>query len=118
MATPTDGAAAARRDPQAVFDTLFFTPAGRSHPYPHYDALRATAPVFRSTLGVWVLTRYDDCWATLRDPRFGKDYARQIEQRFGPDWRQHLSLTSGEHSMLNVDGPEHTNSPQRICRAS
>jgi len=117
MATPTDGAAAARRDPQAAFDTLFFTPAGRSHPYPLYDALRATAPVFRSALGVWVLTRYDDCWATLRDPRFGKDYARQIEQRFGPDWRQHLSLTSGEHSMLNVDGPEHTRLRKLVSRA-
>jgi hypothetical protein len=44
-----------------------------------------------------VVSRYDDCWAALRDPRLGKQYPQQIEQRFGPDWRRHPSLTAGEH---------------------
>jgi cytochrome P450 len=44
----------------------------------------------------------------MRDPRLGKDYAPQTEQRFGADWRKHPSLTAGEHSMLNTTGPEHT----------
>jgi cytochrome P450 len=44
----------------------------------------------------------------LRDPRLGKDYAYQVEQRFGPDWRRHPALTAGEHSMVNTSGPEHT----------
>ncbi|MGH7894494.1 MAG: cytochrome P450, partial [Candidatus Binatia bacterium] len=65
-------------------------------------------PVHRTGFGIWLLSRYDDCWAAMRDPRLGKDYARQIEQRFGADWRQHPSLAAGEHSMLNVTGPEHT----------
>jgi cytochrome P450 len=55
-----------------------------------------------------MLSRFDDCRAALRDPRFGKDYPRQTEARFGPKWREHPSLARGEHSMLNVDGPEHT----------
>ena len=62
---------------------LFFTPEGRADPYPLYHELRAASPVHRTAQGMWLLTRYDDCWAVLRDPRLGKDYARQIEQRFG-----------------------------------
>jgi cytochrome P450 len=93
---------------EAVFTKLFLTPEGRANPYPLYHQLRQAAPVHRAKLGMWVLSRYDDCWAAMRDPRLGKDYAPQIEQRFGPDWRKHRSLTAGEHSMLNTSGPEHT----------
>ncbi|HEV7733485.1 MAG TPA: cytochrome P450 [Candidatus Binatia bacterium] len=92
----------------AVFTQLFFTTEGRSNPYPLYHQLREAQPVHRSALGMWVLSRYDDCWAAARDPRLGKDYARQVAQRFGPDWREHPSLTAGEHSILNTTGPEHS----------
>ena len=97
-----------RDDAEAVFTKLFLTAEGRADPYPLYHQLRQTAPVHRAKLGMWLLSRYDDCWAAMRDPRLGKDYAPQIEQRFGPDWRKHPSLTAGEHSMLNTSGPEHT----------
>ena len=93
---------------EAIFTRLFLTPEGRANPYPLYHQLREAAPVHRSAQGMWLLSRYDDCWAALRDPRLGKDYARQIEQRFGADWRRHPSLTAGEHSMVNTTGPEHT----------
>jgi len=93
---------------EAVVQELFTTPEGRSDPYPRYHRLRELAPIHRSDLGMWVLTRYDDCWAAMRDPRFGKDYARQAEDRAGPNWRQHFALTAGEHSMVNVHGPDHT----------
>jgi len=99
---------AAVSDAEATFTKLFLTPAGRTDPYPLYHQLRQAEPVYRTKLGMWVLSRYDDCWAALRDPRLGKEYARQIEQRFGADWRRHPALTSGEHSMLNTTGPEHT----------
>ena len=95
-------------DAEAVFTKLFLTAEGRADPYPLYHQLRQTAPVHRTKLGMWLLSRYDDCWAAMRDPRLGKDYAPQTEQRFGPDWRTHRSLTAGEHSMLNTSGPEHT----------
>jgi cytochrome P450 len=97
-----------RDDAEAVFTKLFLTPEGRADPYPLYHRLREAAPVHRTKMGMWLLSRYDDCWAAMRDPRLGKDYAPQIEQRFGPDWRKHPSLTAGEHSMLNTSGPEHT----------
>jgi cytochrome P450 len=100
--------AAANPAADAIFDKLFLTAAGRADPYPLYHQMRQAAPVHRTTLGMWVLSRYDDCWAAMRDPRLGKAYASQIEQRFGPDWRKHPSLTAGEHSMLNTSGPEHS----------
>ena len=96
------------RDADALFSRLFLTAEGRSQPYPLYHQLRAVAPVHHAKMGMWLLSRFDDCWAAMRDPRLGKDYASQIEQRFGPDWRRHPALTAGEHSMLNTSGPEHT----------
>jgi len=105
------------KDADALFEEIFLTPEGRANPYPLYDRLRETCPVHRAKLGVWALTRYDDCWAAMRDPRFGKDYARQIEQRFGPDWRHHPSLTAGEHSMLNTSGPEHMRLRKLVIKA-
>jgi cytochrome P450 len=106
-----------RDDAEAVFTKLFLTPEGRADPYPLYHQLRQTAPVHRAKLGMWVLSRYDDCWAAMRDPRLGKDYAPMIEQRFGRDWRQHLSLTAGEHMMLNTTGPEHTRLRKLVAKS-
>ena len=39
-------------------------------PYPTYHRLRSEDPVHESPLGFWVLTRYEDVVASLRDPRF------------------------------------------------
>jgi cytochrome P450 len=105
-------------DPEVIVHSLFLTPAGRRDPYPHYHRLREAAPVHRSAmLGAWLLTRYDDCWAALRDPRFGKNYPAQMEQRVGPDWRRHPSLANREHSMVNVHGPDHTRLRRLVVRA-
>jgi len=107
MGAPTQkqgGAEAA----QAVFEELFYTTAGRTDPYPLYQRLREASPVHRADQGMWILSRYDDCWATLRDPRFGKDYGLLIEQRFGKDWRDSAALESGERSMVNMGGADHT----------
>ena len=105
---PSQTHESSRNGAEAVFTKLFLTPEGRANPYPLYHQLRQTAPVHRTKLGMWLLSRYDDCWAAMRDPRLGKDYAPQMEQRFGPDWQRHPSLTAAEHSMLNTTGPEHT----------
>ena len=43
----------------------------RKDPYPIYARLRTEAPVSRNALGAWLLTRYEDVSAALRDPRFG-----------------------------------------------
>jgi hypothetical protein len=96
---------------------LLVTPEGRADPYPHYRTLRTVSPVHRSAVAQgWLLTRYDDCFAVLRDPRMIKGYASFMEIRF-PDWREHPSLTGGEQSILNLDGPEHMRLRKLVVKA-
>lgn len=49
----------------------------KADPHPVYARLREEAPVFRTKLGVrrqaWLVARYDDVAALLRDPRVAKD---------------------------------------------
>ncbi len=82
-----------------------FLPEFIADPYPFYRRLRELEPVHRSGLGFWVLTRYDDVVALLRDPRFGRDrYQGLLQARFGDEG------TSGglSGSMLFRDPPDHT----------
>ena len=74
-------------------------------PYPTYHRLRAEDPVHQSPLGFWVLTRYDDVVASLRDPRMIKEpIAAFVAARFG---LQAPPLGMGL-SMLDRDPPDHT----------
>src|SRR5215468_1154406 len=72
-------------------------------PYPTYHQLRALDPVHQSPLGFWVLTRYEDVVAALRDQRFAKEpLAAFVAARFG------LPLPGAGLSMLDRDPPHHT----------
>ena len=60
-------------------DELLFNPldpAFRIDPYPAYARLRSEAPVYRAPNGTWVLSRYDDCVAVLKDARRWSSDAR------------------------------------------
>ena len=83
---------------------LFRTREGRTDPYPLYHELRRLAPVHKSSLGMWLVTGYDDVSAVLRDPRFGKDFAKQMETTVGPHWVEHPSIvwTSGRTPPLAI----------------
>jgi len=73
-------------------------------PYPTYHRLRAEDPVHQSPLGFWVLTRYEDVSAVLRDARFIKEpLAALVAARFGADVPRGMGL-----SMLDRDPPDHT----------
>jgi len=55
-------------------EPVFFNPLdpeAHKDPYPQYRRLREQAPMLRGPLGYWVLSRYADIAAVLRDPRFG-----------------------------------------------
>ena len=101
----------------AVALRLFQTREGRTDPYPLYHQLRELAPVHRTSFGIWVLTRYGDISAMLRDPRFGKNFASQMETTIGADWRAHPAVANRERSMLNLDGPAHTRLRSRVLGA-
>ena len=101
---------------EAVAVDLFRTQKGRSDPYPSYHRLRTLAPVHRSeTARAWLLTRYEDCRAVLRDPRFEKRYAETLDAR-SAKWRERPGLVWSSKTLLNLDGPAHARLRRRVFR--
>jgi cytochrome P450 len=90
-----------------------------ANPYPVFDHLRATAPVWKAPFGRWFLTRYDDCNLLLRDRRFGKDYADPdaLMRRFGPTALQEPAVVELTHMMLMRDPPDHTRLRSLVTKA-
>ena len=82
-------------------------------PYPTYHRLRAEDPVHYSPLGFWVLTRYEDVAAVLRDARFIKEpLAALVAARFGGEVPRGVGL-----SMLDRDPPDHTRLRSLVSKA-
>ena len=79
----------------------------KANPFPFYAQLRSEAPVYRTKLpdrrDAWLVTRYDDVLAVLKDERFGKD---KINAR-NPPWLPGM-LKALMRNMLDVDVPDHT----------
>jgi cytochrome P450 len=83
-------------------------PAFIADPYPFYHRLRETAPVFKTPMGFWLLTRYDDVAFGLRDRRFGKDFAGNLQRRYGRNVLDEPAVASLARTMLVLDPPDHT----------
>ncbi|WP_337031620.1 cytochrome P450 [Paenibacillus illinoisensis] len=82
--------------------TTFFTKEFTQNPYPVYEKLRETDPVFKvmfphGEFG-WIITRYEDAVEVLKDQRFSKDVAK----RYGPE-----NQTVFVNNMLFSDPPDH-----------
>ena len=63
------------------------SPGFKADPFPFYARLRAEGPVGRVPLGretAWLVGRYDDVAAVLRDDRFAKDRDRVRSPGLGP----------------------------------
>ena len=79
-------------------------PEFKADPYPFYARLRAEQPVClmkAMMVQAWMVTRYDDAVAVIRDPRISKDVARSL--RHVPRFARSLS-----ENMLGKDPPDHT----------
>jgi cytochrome P450 len=50
-----------------------YLPDFAENPYPQYRQLRESDPVHKSFMGTWVLSRYSDIWAALKDSNFSSD---------------------------------------------
>ena len=89
------------------------SPGFKADPYPFFERLRETAPVCRVMLPgrqtAWLLTRYDDVAAALKDGRFAKDpnSALTPDQATRQPWipKMFRPLT---RNMLDLDPPDHT----------
>jgi cytochrome P450 len=87
-----------------VKGSLLASPAFKANPYPFYARMRAEAPVFEIKTPftrAWLVTRYDDVIAMLRDERLSKDVSTNM--RWLPHFAEPLT-----HHMLNRDPPDHT----------
>ena len=92
-----------------VFNPL--DPGFRADPYAVYARMRTEDPVHQAPFGRWVLSRYADCVAILRDPRASSDltnstaYQQAIEKRGGaaPD-----APLLKMRPFLILDPPDHT----------
>lgn len=102
---------------ESVAAALLRTTEGRSNPYPLYHRLRELAPVHRSDAARgWLLTRYEDCKAALRDPRFEKRYEEALDAR-SAHWRDRPALVWAGKTLLNLDGPVHTRLRRHVFRS-
>ncbi|HKY28855.1 MAG TPA: cytochrome P450 [Pyrinomonadaceae bacterium] len=85
----------------------------KADPFPFLARLRASDPVYRTTLPdktpVWLLTRYDDVAALLRDQRFNKNRRSALtkEQLRKLPWTPPM-FRPLERNMLDLDPPDHT----------
>jgi cytochrome P450 len=97
-------------------------PTYKANPYPTYAELRSEAPVYRATLpdgrGVWLVTRYEDVVAVLKDERFVKDWRKAMtpEQLVQipsiPEAMRPLS-----ENMLDKDPPDHERLRRLVSKA-
>src|SRR5215475_9334539 len=80
-------------------------PSVHIDPYPHYARLRAAGPVCRGRPGQWVVGRYRDVIALMRDPR--------LQNEFPPEYHR-LSMGNGpaaeflQRILIYRDRPRHT----------
>ena len=86
-----------------VFNPL--DPAFIADPYPFYHRLRETAPIYKTPMGFWLLSRYEDVAFSLKDRRFGKDFAGNIERRYGPGRMNEPAVANLARTMLVLDPP-------------
>ncbi len=103
--------------PDEVLVALFSDAGVRADPYPAFRRLRELAPVHRSeVLPLWVVTRFDDCGAVLRDPRFGKGDETQRIFGSAPDAAEREVPIISRHSMLRMNPPDHTRMRGLVAR--
>jgi cytochrome P450 len=87
-------------------------------PYPFYRLLRERAPVWRSPLGMWVLSRQADIAAVLKDPRFGHDFEGKLSDPRGRAELLEEPVFRGLRlSMLVRDPPDHTRLRGLVAKA-
>ncbi len=91
------------------------SPQAKANPFPAYARLRAEAPVYRMTMNrppndpLWIITRYQDVSAVLKDERFVKDLNNALPPDRMPKagWLSNFSRVM-DHNMLTMDAPDHT----------
>ncbi|RYB07700.1 cytochrome P450 family protein [Lichenibacterium ramalinae] len=106
--------------PDAPFP--FWDEARRADPYAFYAALRRDRPVVRATVPgrgtVWVVTRYADVAALLKDPRFSNDRrGAGVPSPFFGGLPMPRGIRTLSSTMVGADDPRHARLRGLVGRA-
>ena len=96
-------------------------PKFKANPFPLYARLRGEEPVHRVVLpnkkDAWLITRYADVVAALKDERLVKDPLRIADAtRVTPAWMP-AAFRPLTRNMLDLDPPDHTRLRALVHRA-
>lgn len=95
-----------------------FAPGYAEDPYPQYRRLREEAPVYRSLLGPWVLSHYEDVVHVLRDPTLSVDERHATPMDVDPAIREVFGdRDRGQRAILNIDPPDHDRLRRLVSKA-
>ncbi len=98
--------------PVPVTERPLSEPGNINNPYPFYSWVRSESPVYKTTLSngveVYLVTRYADVLAGLKDPRLVKDIRNARPQSENNQGVAGSSTNPKNDSMLRADPPEHT----------
>ena len=97
-----------------------YQPEYIADPYPLYQRLRETDPVFwDETLNAWVLTSYADAVVMLRDPRFSAVRFVTDTNQIPPEVVEALGspMRALTRQMLFLDPPDHTRLRGLVAKA-
>jgi cytochrome P450 len=82
-----------------------------SDPYTYYRRMRSQGPVHWVPPGLWMVTRYEDCLALLRDERLSSDPSRAdiFQTLLPPGWGEGSAVDAVVRKLLLfMDPPDHT----------
>ncbi|GAA1069039.1 cytochrome P450 [Kitasatospora nipponensis] len=99
-----------------------WSPQFVAHPYDAYAELREHAPVsYYEPTGQWLVSRYQDVSALLRDRRLGRTYTHRFShEEFGqtpPDPAHEAFHTLNDHGLLDLEAPDHTRIRRLVSKA-
>ena len=95
-----------------------FSPENRRDPHPLYHAIRAEAPMaYSEEMDEWVLTRWADCEAVLRDPRWSSAPEHRPVTSDGFTSISSEASDVGMKTLLFLDPPDHTRLRRLVSKA-
>jgi len=89
---------------------------GREDPYPIYSWLREHAPVYRSTFGPVLLSRYEDCLFVLKNAQLFRGADEEELAQVFPQATTHPALNALVTSMVASNPPLHTRLRTLVAR--
>ncbi len=95
-----------------------FLPGFYDDPYVQYRELRENDPVHHSPMGLWFLSRWEDCHKVLRLPGTSVDERNAVmERRAGLNAAAEALDSRRSRSILSMDPPDHTRIRKLVSKA-